>query len=141
MSSSLSCFKRDSGIFLETLLWKRASSRLEGIISFFSSSGQKLGFLSSCDGDLKPACVASGKASFHSSCEGPLEIPLQLVQGQMASSQVEAGTSMFLSSSDMDLWVPMEFQQGSQALSRVETWNSASLLRCKRGVRLLLQLA
>ena len=69
-----------------------------------------LGFLSSCDGDLKPACVASGKASFHSSCEGPLEIPLQLVQGQMASSQVEAGTSMFLSSSDMDLWVPMEFQ-------------------------------
>ena len=36
-----------------------------------------LGFLSSCDGDLKPACVASGKSSLHSSCEGPLGISLQ----------------------------------------------------------------
>ena len=36
----------------------------------------------------------------------------------------------------MDIGVPMEFQQGSQASSRVETWNSASLLRFQRGVRL-----
>ena len=43
---------------------------------------------------------------------------------------------MCLFSSDMDLRVPMEFQQGSQASSHVETWNSASLSRCKRGVRL-----
>ena len=54
----------------------------------------------------------------------------------MASSQVEARTSGFLSSSDMDLGVPMEFQQGSQASSRAEAWNSASLSRFKRGVRL-----
>ena len=53
-----------------------------------------------------------------------------------ASSQVDAGTSGFLSSSDMDLWGPMEFEQGSQASSRVEIWNSASLSRCKRLVRL-----
>ena len=95
-----------------------------------------LGFLSSCDGDLKPVRVAPGKASFHLSCEGPLRIPLQLVQWPTTLSQVEVGTSGFLSSSDMDLGVPMEFQQGTQALSPVETWNSAFLSRFQRGVRL-----
>ena len=95
-----------------------------------------LGFLLSCNGDLKPAPVATGKSSLHSSCEGPLGISLQLVQGRTASSRVEAGTSRFLSSSDMDLGVPMEFQQGTQASSRVETWNSVSLSRFQRGVRL-----
>ena len=42
---------------------------------------------------------------------------------------------MFLSSSDMDIGVPMEIPLGNLTLSRVEAWNSASLLRCKRGVR------
>ena len=95
-----------------------------------------LGFLSSCNGDLKHTHVASGKSSLHSGCEGPLGIPLQSVQGLMASSQVEAGTSGFLYSSEMDLRVPMEFQQGTQASSRVETWNSAPLSMFQRGVRL-----
>ena len=63
--------------------------------------------------DLKPARVASGKSSLHSSCEGPLGTPLQSVQGHTASSRVEARTSGFLSSSDMDLGVPMKFQQES----------------------------
>ena len=94
------------------------------------------GFLSSCDTDLKPTPVASGMSSPHSSCEGPLGIPLQSVQGHTASSQIEARTSGCLFSSDMDLGVPMEFQQGSQAPSRVEIWNSASLSRFQRGVRL-----
>ena len=94
------------------------------------------GFLSSCNRDLKPARVALGMSSLHSSCEGPLGIPFQSVQGHRASSQVEARTSGFLSSSDMDLGVPMEFQQESQALSRVETWNSASLSRFHKGLRL-----
>ena len=44
VSSTLSCFRRERGISLETLLWKRASSRVEGRISwFFSSSGGRLG--------------------------------------------------------------------------------------------------
>ena len=73
---------------------------------------ENFGLLSSCDRDLKPARFASGKSTHHLSCEGPLGIPLQSVQGHMASSRVEAGTSGFLSSSDMDLGVPMEFQQG-----------------------------
>ena len=95
-----------------------------------------LGFVSNCNTDLKTTRVASGKSSLHSSCEGPLGIPLQSVPGHTASSRVEAGTSSFLFSSDMDLRVPMEFQQESQASSCVETWKSASLLRCKRGVSL-----
>ena len=54
----LSNFEREFGIALEALQGKRASSRVEGIISlFFSSSGQKLGFLSSCDGDLRDLLV------------------------------------------------------------------------------------
>ena len=45
MSSSLSSFKRESGISLEMLHWKRASSHAEGRISwFFSSYGRKLGY-------------------------------------------------------------------------------------------------
>ena len=68
---------------------------------------------SSCNRDLKPARVALGMSSLHSSCEGPLGIPFQSVQGHRASSQVVARTSGFLSSSDMDLGVPMKFQQES----------------------------
>ena len=129
--------KRECGISLETLQWKAASSRSEGRISWaFSSHSRILGVPLELRWDLKPACVASGKSSLLSSCEGPLGIPLQLVQVSMTSSRFEARTSVFLSSSDMEIRVPMEFEQESQALSRVETWNSASLSRFKRGVRL-----
>ena len=58
------------------------------------------------------------------------------MQRHTASSRVDAGTLGFLSSSDMDLGVLIESQQGSQASSRVETWNSASLSRFLRDVRL-----
>ena len=39
-----------------------------------------------------PAFVASGKASLHASCEGPLGIPLQSGPGPMSSSVAEART-------------------------------------------------
>ena len=39
-----------------------------------------------------PDHVASGKASLHASCEGPLGIPLQSVPGPKTSCGVEAGT-------------------------------------------------
>ena len=137
MSSTLLRLKSEGGISLEMLQWKGASSRLEGRISWgFSSCGGTLGFLSSCHVDLKPTCVASGKSSLHLSCEGPLGIPLHSVQGHRASSRVEARTSGFLSSSGMDLRILMEFQHGSQGSSHVETWNSTSLSRFQRGVRL-----
>ena len=37
-----------------------------------------------------PARVASGKASLHASCEGPLGIPLQSVPGPKSSSGAKA---------------------------------------------------
>ena len=58
--------------------------------------------------------VVSGKSGIHSSCEGPLGIPLKLVQGTRASSRFEAGNLGFLSSSDRDLGVPMEIPLRSQ---------------------------
>ena len=79
--------------------------------------------------------LVSGKSGILWSCEVPLGIPLELVQGTTASSQVEAKNTGFLSSLDMDLGVPMEIPLGNPTLSHVETWNSVSLSRCKRGVR------
>ena len=43
-------------------------------------------------GPQGPARVASGKASLHVSCEGPLGIPLQSVPGPKSSSGAEART-------------------------------------------------
>ena len=79
---------------LETLQQKRASLRVEGRISwFFLSYGRKLGVPL----ELRWRCqvpdrVSSVKSSLHASCKGPLGIPLQSVQGPMASLCVEAGT-------------------------------------------------
>ena len=42
-------------------------------------------------GPQGPALVASGKASLHTSCEGPLQIPLQLVQEPKTLCEGEAG--------------------------------------------------
>ena len=63
-----------------------------------------------------------------------------LVQWKRASSRVEAGISGFLSISDSDRRVPSELGRESQASSWVEAWNSACLLRCSRGDRLLAEL-
>ena len=68
--------------------------------------------------------VVSGKSVILWSCEGPLGIPLELVQATRASCRVEAGNSGFLSSSDRDLRVPMEIPLGSQTSSGVGAWNS-----------------
>ena len=57
--------------------------------------------------------VVSVKSGILSSCEGPLGIPLELVQAARASSLVEVGNSVFLSSFDRDLRVPMEIPLGS----------------------------
>ena len=79
--------------------------------------------------------IVSRKSGILSSCEGPLGIPLELVQGTRASYRGEARNSGFLSSSDMDIWVSMEIPLGNPMSFHVEAWNSASLLRYKRGVR------
>ena len=43
-------------------------------------------------GPQGPALVASGKASLHASCKGPLRIPLQSVLGPKSSSGAKART-------------------------------------------------
>ena len=90
---------------------ERASSRVEGIISwFFFSCARKLGVpLELLLEPQGPACDASGKSSLHAPCEGPFGIPLQSVPCPRSSSAAEATTSGLLSRADMDLGVPIEF--------------------------------
>ena len=103
VSRTLLRFKRAGGISLEMPQQKRASSRIEGRISwFFLSCGGNLGVPLKLQRGLQgPPRIGSGKSSLHASCEGPLGIPLQLMLGLRSSSAVEAGTSGFLSSADM----------------------------------------
>ena len=57
MSTTLSHFKRERGVSLETLLWKRASSHIEGETWFFLSWGRNLGVhLKLRRGSQVPAC-------------------------------------------------------------------------------------
>ena len=100
--------------------------------------------------------VAAGSLGFLLSCDGDLREPLVLPQGIQASYQVARGiselisrccrgigphlvlrleTPIFLSSCDRDLGVPIKFQQGSQGSSHFETWNSTFLSGCKRVLR------
>ena len=151
MGNFLSCirhlkdpFEAQEGMwaFSRDTQWRRPSSRVKGIISwFFSSCARKLGVpLLFQRGPQGPTCVASGKSSVHASCEGLLLVPLQSVPGPRSSSAAEAETSGFLSSADMDLKDPMEFQQGSQASFCVETCKSAFLSSFNSSVRLPVEL-
>ena len=87
MSSTLLRLKREGGISLKMLQRKRASSGLEGRISWlFLSCGRMLEVsLEFCRGRQGPTRLACEKSNLHSSWEGLLEIPLQLVQGHRAS--------------------------------------------------------
>ena len=132
MSRTLSRLKREGGMSLKTPQQKRASSRVEGRISwFFSSSGRKLEVpLEIRRGAQGPAHVASGKCSVHANCEGPLRIPLQSVSVPKSSSGAKAATSGFLSSADMDLGFLWSFCKGFK-LRRV--WKHASLHSSRAG--------
>ena len=79
--------------------------------------------------------LVSGESGLLWSFEGPLGIPLELVQGTRASYRGEARNSGFLYSSDMELGVPMKIPLGSQTSSLIEAWDCASFSRCKRIVR------
>ena len=123
------------------VLWSRG----RGIRSQFAWKGESqgvsrvaigsVGSLKLPRGPEGASHVVSGKSGILSSCEGPLGIPLKLVQATRASCRVEAGNSGFLSSSDRDLRVYMEVPLGSQTSSYVGAWNCTSLSRWQRGVR------
>ena len=137
VSSTLSRFSRESEISLETLLWKRASSHVEGRISwFFSSCGGKLWVpLKLRWGPQGPAHVASEKSDLFSSCKGHIGFPHESLPANRAVSRVQSGYSVFLSGGDRDLRLFIKAQLGSQVSSVVEAWNSAFLSSCPRDVR------
>ena len=136
-SSTLLHFKRECGVSLETLLWKRASSCIEGkILWLFTGCSGKRGVpLELQRGSQGLVRVASEKSGLFSSCEGPIGIPLELLLVNRAVSRVQSENSVFLSSGDWDLGLPIKFQLGSQASTGVEAWNSAFLSSCQRAVR------
>ena len=78
MSSTLSHFKRECGVSLETLFWKIASCHVEGRISwlFTGCSGTRGVPLELQRGSQGLARVASEQSDLFSSCEGPVGIPL-----------------------------------------------------------------
>ena len=67
VSSTISNFKRERGISLETLQWERASSRDDLGTPWFSSSYG--GILKLRRGTLDASCVCTGKSNLHSSCK------------------------------------------------------------------------
>ena len=85
-----------------------ASRRLTGNGPHLAWKGEPPGFsrvaagaLDLRRGPLGPALVASGKASPHASCMGPLGIPLPSMLGPKTLCRVGAGTGGFHSSADM----------------------------------------
>ena len=125
VSSTVSNFKRERGISLETLQRERASSHDDGGNSwFFSSLGGILKFGTGTQGASR---VASGKSNLHLSCEGELGISLQ---GKKTSSRLLSRKSVFLSNGNRVLGVTFKVQPGIQASCRVEAKNSALLSSC-----------
>ena len=80
---------------------------------------ETLGSLDLCRLPQGASLGASEKLGILWSWEGPLGIPLGLVQWKRASSPVEAGTSGYFSISDFDLRVPAVLEQDSQDSSYV----------------------
>ena len=87
-------------------------------------------------GAQRLALVASGKASPHASCWGPLGIPLPSMPGPKTLCGFGAGNLGFLSSADIDLGVLLESPQGSQSSSRVGACTCAFLPSCSSSVTL-----
>ena len=104
------------------------SCRDDGGISWFFSSCSSGILLQLFRGTQGVSHVASGRLNLHVSCEGPLGLPLQSVQGPRSSSGAEARTSRFLSSADMDLGVPMEFNRGGRPRF---VWRHGTLLSAR----------
>ena len=133
MSRTLSRLKREGEISLKTPQQKRASSRIEGRISwFFANCSRKHGVPLELGRGLQgPAHVASGKSSLLASCEGPLGIPLQSVPGPRSSSGTEATTSVLSvqpPSSKLLTWISMFLWSSHRGVSTHQQWRLASLL-------------
>ena len=119
VSSILSCFKRECGVSLETLLWKRASSRVEGRISWVSR-------------------VAAGHVEFLLRGDADFRDPLMLPQESQVSIRVARGLLGVLCSRCRGIGPHLELRPEPQGSSSVLTWISGFLWSFNRGVRLRL---
>ena len=117
MLSTVSSFRRERGISLETLQWERASSCVEGRIRGF------------------PRGLA-GIWGFRSSCDVDLTDPLVLPQESQVSVRVARDLSGFLSSQCRGIGPHLELRLEPQGSSPVLTWISGFLWSFNRGVRL-----
>ena len=155
MSKTLSRLNRECGISLKMLQLKRASSRIDGRISwFFSSCGRKLGVPL----ELRQRCqvpdhVSSGKSSLHASCERPLRmlsswcrvlgpylelrlnlrVPLQGRHGIRGRSRASTGESGLVSCGAMQVCSPLEPKKQCQASYHVDHRDGCLSLEVPQG--------
>ena len=116
MLSTVSSFRRERGISLETLQWERASSCVEGRIRGFPRGLAGIwGFLSSCDVDLTD--------------------PLVLPQESQVSVRVARDLSGFLSSQCRGIRPHLKLRPEPQVSSSVLTWLSGFLWSFNREVK------
>ena len=78
VSSTISNFKRERGISLDTLQWEEASSHDDGGTSWFLTSCGEIFELQQAT--QRTSHVSPGKSNLHSSCERELGIPLESLQ-------------------------------------------------------------
>ena len=122
--------------------WRRPSSRVKGIISwFFSSCARKLGFpLLFQLGPQGPTRVAAGKSSLHVSCEWTLGTPLQSVRALHPHQELRPepqDSSPVLTVFSVFLW---SFNSGVRPRHGVETCKPTFLLSCNSSIRLPVEL-
>lgn len=129
----------ESGISLETLYWKWASSHIEGGESrgFSRGCGRTLEVPRVAMGNTGNAHLASEKSGFFSVARH-IRIPLGSLPANRAMSRVQSAVQETQCSSptgDRDLGLPFKVQLGNQASFAVETWNTAFHLSCQTGLR------
>ena len=143
MSSTISNFKRERGISLETLQRETASSHDEGgTLWFFSSCGRILKLRWGTQGASR---VGPGKSNLNSSCEGAWGLllchcranrpPLGFRPESLCSSPVATGMSGLHSRFTQGVRPRLKWKQRTPVSSRVATGISWTPLSGLKGVK------
>ena len=135
-------FQEGTWAVLEKLQRKRASSSVQGRISWFAwSCGGKVRVPLELRVDLGDLLVSPQGSQISLALQrAPRESSSIAAGMNRASSLVEAGTSVFFSISDIDLRDSEDLEQGSQASTCIEARNSSCLSSFSWGVRPLVEL-
>ena len=112
-------FDGEHGIALHAMQGNRASSLIEGEVSwFFASCSRNLGYIFELwRGWPFKTRVCSATSGLLSSCKGHLGILLEAWQGKTNASRGDGGDAGSLSSSHRDIGFPVNFQDESGILS------------------------